>query len=107
MIAHSEKLDMQAAFICVLSEALQYETPQLAYEAYYLANMNQKKTIQEVGIKLSGLWLPRDMKTCSDLVDEIDFRVGMIGLGIEYFIEVIQSKHKLLVCPDQSTFYRA
>ena len=107
-IAHDDSnLTIQSAFICVLTEALDYETPQLAYEAYYFASVNSQRTIQAVGVKLSGLWFPRDMVTCKQLVDEIDLRVGIIGLGIEYFIETIQGKNKLLTKPDEHKLMQA
>lgn len=100
-IAHEDNnLVIQSGFICVLTEALDYETPQHAYEAYRLASLNSDKSLSDLDIKLSGLWLPRDIATCRQLVDEIDFQVSLIGLGIDYFLEVIQGKHKLLIKPD-------
>lgn len=107
-IAHDDNnLIIQSAFICVLTEALDYESPQLAYEAYRLANLNLKRPIQDLGIKLSGLLLPNDIETCEQLVDEIDFRVNVIDLGIQYFLATIQGNHKLLSNPsDESLYHR-
>lgn len=107
-IAHSDSnLIIQAGFICVLTEALDYETPQLAYEAYRLASRNLKRPIKDLDIKLSGLLLPNDIETCEQLIDEIDFRIGVVDLGIQYFLEIIQGKHKLLLNPtDESLYHR-
>lgn len=107
-IAHDDNnLIIQSGFICVLTEALDYETPQLAYEAYRLANLNLKRPIKDLGIKLSGLFLPNDIETCEQLVDEIDSRVIVIDLGIQYFLATIQGNHKLLSNPsDETLFHR-
>lgn len=99
-IAHSDdNMSLQAGFICVLNEAFDYPSQQDAYEAYHLAAANPGKSISEMGIKLSGLMLSKDISTCRELVDNVDFLVSTIGMGVDYFLELAQGKYLRLSRP--------
>ena len=90
---------VQAAFVCVLSEAFNYETPQQAYEAYCLAYYNRDKTLEELGIKLTGLFLHTDLVTCDDLVGNFQYVVGNLAISNDYYVEFTEGKHQSIVEP--------